>query len=253
MKAAYAVQPRILTKSDVESTGELKHSSYRSKEYLERNLSNSQDVRQEGIALAKSFCYAMNNQGAKTRNFVVHIEPEKATWDDCGIYEETVTSQTLNSALIHPQNRMDPNENLNNESFFKTNLVQDRDIYPHQNSQSPPASQDQASQNLHLGHSYLKNQTKESQNFYRKKNAKQSYIIIPRNSQDPTPISNHVSVRQPKPSSSYNKDQKHKITKPLKYSTEMNQNEGYFEGEDALMSREERQVFHPILRRNGFK
>jgi len=137
-KVAYAVQTKVLTKIDIDLSGQLTAGSDRAGFYSEKKekIKDFKGVRQRSIEIAGNFCKKSNDLNADTFNFVVNITPYDVYWDDCGRYQETVSSVFIKLSESHSKQKVD----VNDPSFI-----------PHASFASQNNDQIQSSQNISFG------------------------------------------------------------------------------------------------------
>jgi len=242
---AYAVQLKILTKVDVESTGEFSQKSFRVKDYLEKYIMDPEGVKEDSNTRAEAFCYGLNNKDGETQNFVVNIISGEITWADCGKYIETVASQPINFASILSQN-----QNNNVEKTGKHYRAQPH--FTSQNSQSQSNFQNFSTQDT-LPSEFKKNHPREHQN-PDSMNFLKVYKMIPSQNQALLPDMNSAfigvdfdSADNSKPSTSHQQGRKHAFMKK-KTDERMKknpQNVGYPE----FWETEDTQKIHQIQKR----
>ena len=138
--AAFAFQVNLLTSRDVLADGKLAEKTLRWKEYQEKSLNTSDELKVYNIRFASSLAYGYRKKSEPTtESLLVHIRPFGVTWDKCGVYPETILPKLLilnddknekkDGVVKESQNSLSTQFQTQMTSFVKASPRRKNDVY----------------------------------------------------------------------------------------------------------------------------
>jgi len=149
----------FLQKKDIFKNMTFNGDSLRAQRYQEKGLSTFDELRQYSIDVAYSFAYGYRKSFQPTTKYlVVHICPYEQTWDECGLYDETITPEfesveDLSSGIVSKNDQIA-------EEYQESN--DDDEEFLNQSQNSPP----KAGKNSLLKKKTLKNKNERIKGKY---------------------------------------------------------------------------------------